>query len=204
MDVDTAPAGPGLRERKKQLTRLALQRAAFELFAERGYDETTVEEIAEAAQVSRASFFRYFASKDDVLTSDDDVRREAVMAAFAARDDSEPVLDALRHAVLSYVDGMDEAAVLRSQTYTQVILSSRVLLGRAYEIRIRWLRELEVELRRRLEGKADADLVAALLAAITLSVLETCLRRASMRPGDDFNELVDRGFALLDQDSADR
>lgn len=197
MDVATSQTGPGLRERKKQLTRLALQRAAFDLFASQGYDETTVDEIAEAAQVSRASFFRYFASKDDVLTSDDDVRREAVMAAFAARDEDEPVLTALRHAVLSYVDGLDEASIERSQTYTRVILSSRVLLGRAYEIRIRWLRQLEDELLRRLAARSDAGLVAALLAAITLSVLETCLRRAALHPEQDFVELVDGGFALL-------
>ena len=57
----------GLRERKRQQTRQALISAAVQLFAEKGYDETTVAEIAAAAGVSTKTFFNYFASKDEVL-----------------------------------------------------------------------------------------------------------------------------------------
>ena len=62
---------PGLRERKKEKMRAAIQRQALRLFREQGYDATTVSQIANAAEVSESSFFRYFPTKEDLVRWDE-------------------------------------------------------------------------------------------------------------------------------------
>jgi len=87
----------GLRERKKARTRADLQRHALRLFRANGYAATTVDEIAAAAEVSRATFFRYFPSKEDLVRYDD---VDPVMeAAFAAQPVGTPLFVALRGAL---------------------------------------------------------------------------------------------------------
>jgi AcrR family transcriptional regulator len=88
----------GLRERKKARTREQLIEAALELFDRQGFEHTTVEEIAAAADVSPRTFFRYFASKEDVLLDDPDSHRAEVLARIEAAPVDEPLLRSLRTA----------------------------------------------------------------------------------------------------------
>ena len=78
-------ADPGRRARKKQRTRDALFEAAMELFAAKGYDRTAVHEITDAVDVSERTFFRYFASKEDLVLSFIRDGAAAFAAALAAR-----------------------------------------------------------------------------------------------------------------------
>jgi AcrR family transcriptional regulator len=91
----------GLRERKKQETREALTRAALELFVERGYDETTLAEIAEAAGVSTRTIFAYFPGKEDILFCTTQTMLDALAAALAERPAGTDALTALREFILS-------------------------------------------------------------------------------------------------------
>ena len=91
----------GLRERKKRATREAIARAGVELFVERGYDETTLAEIAEAAGVSTRTIFAYFPGKEDILFAALQTMCEALVHALAERPAGIDALSALREFILS-------------------------------------------------------------------------------------------------------
>ncbi|MCX4864865.1 TetR family transcriptional regulator [Streptomyces sp. NBC_00257] len=89
------PPQPGLRERKKLRTRIAIRQAAYRLIAEQGYEATTVEQIAAAAEVSPSTVFRYFPAKEDIVLTDE--YDGVLAAALRGRPAGEPPLDSLRH-----------------------------------------------------------------------------------------------------------
>jgi AcrR family transcriptional regulator len=104
----TAPGGPagGRRDRKKSETREALRTEAHRLFAEKGFAKTTIDDITEAADVSRRTFFRYYDSKDDLLQTDVADLLPVMLAALRARPASEPPFTAIL-AVLRTMIGPD-------------------------------------------------------------------------------------------------
>jgi AcrR family transcriptional regulator len=98
-----AAAVPGLRERKRQQTRERLTRMAMALFLERGFEATTLDDIAAAADISRRSFFHYFASKEDVVFAWQEEITAALIAAVAARPATESMLTAAESAILAMI-----------------------------------------------------------------------------------------------------
>src|SRR4051794_17316358 len=99
---------PGLRERKKQRTRDALVRAALELFTTRGYDGTTVDDIADAVEVSQRTFFRYFANKEEAALALTEMTVAQFVASVRARPPHEAPVEALRQAVLEGWDTLND------------------------------------------------------------------------------------------------
>src|SRR6266568_1995727 len=97
----------GLRERKKLKTREALQDAALELFAEKGFDHTTIEEIVGACEMSPRTFFRYFPNKEAVLLGDSDEKCELLVDALSERPVDEPPVRAVRECVLATLAGLE-------------------------------------------------------------------------------------------------
>src|SRR5580692_4456176 len=87
----------GLRERKKARTRASIREHALRLFREQGYQATTVEQIAEAAEVSQSTFFRYFPTKEDVVLRDDFELR--IFEAFERQPPQLSPIAAIRAAV---------------------------------------------------------------------------------------------------------
>jgi AcrR family transcriptional regulator len=92
----SAEPRPSLRERKKLATRRALRRAALDLVAERGFTHVTVEDIAEAADVSPRTFFNYFPSKEAAVFGSDTGRTEALRLRLIEQSPGESALEALR------------------------------------------------------------------------------------------------------------
>src|SRR5258708_12950629 len=110
MNQASSTQRPGLRERKKARTRAAIREHALRLFREQGYDATTVEQIAEAAEVSPSTFFRYFPTKEDVVLQDE--YDELIVEAFRAQPPELTPLQAMRaalHEVIGHLSPRDHA-----------------------------------------------------------------------------------------------
>ncbi|WP_306360495.1 TetR family transcriptional regulator [Nocardia sp. CC227C] len=98
-------SGGSLRERKKERTRRAIRVEAFRLFREQGYAATTVEQIAEAAEVSPSTFFRYFPSKEQVVLMDD--LDPIVVAKYREQPRELPALEALKRTMLESIGSLE-------------------------------------------------------------------------------------------------
>ncbi|MEU5398907.1 TetR family transcriptional regulator [Streptomyces sp. NPDC005963] len=124
MAVEPMAEPTGLRERKKQLTRDALVRASLELFISQGYEETTVDEIADAVDVSQRTFFRYFASKEEVAFALEDLVSNRFRALLRDRPAHEVPFEALRNAVLLGWDHIEEALgqIVPAETHIRAYL----------------------------------------------------------------------------------
>jgi AcrR family transcriptional regulator len=155
---EATPPHPGLRERKKQRTRDALLHAALELFASQGYEQTTVDEIADAVDVSQRTFFRYFAGKEEAAFAVQDMVESHFVTALRERPACEPPLEAMRRAVLDSWDTIGEAIMatvpveLHMRTY-QLIESTPALLA----AHLRRSAELEEEIAQVIADRENLD-----------------------------------------------
>jgi AcrR family transcriptional regulator len=163
----------GLRERKREQTRHALADAALALFAERGYDATTIADIAERAGVSPRTFFTHHPSKEHVLFCDDDDWLQALREHLAARPPGEDTLSALRQWLRALLAEWDvEERTVAEQTRRQVIDTTPVLLAHERQL----LSRFEVVLRGAVAadlGESTDDLRPRLVAATASAALET-------------------------------
>ncbi|MER5221905.1 TetR/AcrR family transcriptional regulator [Streptomyces flaveus] len=158
--MDTLPR-PGLRERKKQRTRDALVRAALELFTDKGYERTTVDEITEAVDVSQRTFFRYFAGKEEAAFAVLEMTEAHFLDLVCERPPHESPLEALRRAVLENWDTLNETVEsvipveLHMRTF-QLIESTPALLA----VHLRRTAELEEKLARLIAEREGLDVDA--------------------------------------------
>jgi AcrR family transcriptional regulator len=131
--LDTPAEKLGLRERKKQQTRETIARAALRLFAEQGYDETTLAEIAEAADVAPRTIFAYFDSKEDILLCEEGSFLNELKRRLDERPAGTTTVDAIRE-FLSGIKQADEAAQLRKQIISANPALQMKMRGRHAEV----------------------------------------------------------------------
>jgi AcrR family transcriptional regulator len=155
-----SPASPGLRQRKREATRERLTRAAMALFLERGFEATTIDDIAAAADVSRRSFFHYFASKEDVVAAWQEDASTALVTAIIARPADESMLTAAENAIAAAIKRLDpaEAAAMARLKRDNPALQARDQLK--YEKLERALAEGLAQRSARKSEKLKARLVA--------------------------------------------
>ncbi|MET4611693.1 AcrR family transcriptional regulator [Rhodococcus sp. PvR044] len=160
---------PTLRERKKERTRRTIRTEAFRLFREQGYTETTVEQIAEAADISPSTFFRYFPSKEQVVLADD---LDPVMIQAIERQPADmPLLAAFRQATIeSFEEISDEDYAFEKERINLVysVPELRGVIAREFERNI----ELVVGLAVARTGRSTEDFeIRALAGALTGAML---------------------------------
>ena len=197
---ESAPP-PGLRDRKKQKTRLAIQDAALELFIEQGFEATTVEQIAALAEVSTATFFRYFKTKGEVIFGGEGYRVELLDRAILSRPPTEDDLQAVRHALrIEWVPSLDPTRVMRQ---TRAARTSPLLRGLSQDLGEAWQNVISTALAKR-HGRAASDRRCQLVASVAFAVMSNAVNMwtQSQCPGD-LTEAIDSGFALLSELNAE-
>jgi AcrR family transcriptional regulator len=187
----------GLRERKKEKTRDALIASAVRLFSRRGFDHVTVEEIAATCDVSPRTFFRYFASKEDVLFADSEERCTHLLDAIAEQDSDVPPSRALEAAVKSLsVDYAEHRDVLRARH--RILAATPSLRTRLAERQHGWESGIIEQLRSSGRARDLSDFDLRLLVAATTTVLRVAVEAWIDSDGsEDLETLVDRAFAQL-------
>ncbi|MEP7018553.1 MAG: TetR family transcriptional regulator [Actinomycetota bacterium] len=185
----------GLRELKKERTRKAIQREALRLIAIRGYEATTCEQIAAAAEVAPATLFRYFATKEDIVLQDG--YDPLIADAVRARPPRESSLTAVRRGLADVLAVVYQGDVEAIRQRTALILSVPGLKARSREQQDSLVTHLTRALAER-RGCSDTDLNIEVAASTCAAALEVAVGRWA-REGGDLPSLVDAAFVALGQ-----
>lgn len=186
---------PGLRERKKLRTRASIQKVAMRLFLERGFEETTIEEIAEAVEISPSTFFNYFPSKEAVVFQDD--LDPLILQAFDAQPGTVNPIRRLRNAMRAVFENLtpDQERLVRERT--QLFLTTPELRGAMFSQFADLVNQV-AELLATRAGKKTTDFAVRNMAGAVLGVLLAAMLTVSEDPKADMVKLADGALAHLE------
>ncbi len=189
-------AGP-MTKSSQQTSVESIEKAALEVFAERGFEETTVEEIASAAGISRRTFFRYFASKNDIPFGNFPVLLHELEKWLSTVPEDRPMFDVMAEAVLRFNRVHSDGPVAHRERM-ELIMHTPALRANSALRNADYLAVLARYAARRMRepvGSFGPQLVGHVSHGVTMAVYEEWLRDES----SDLAELVHRGFAMLQQ-----
>ena len=182
---------PGLRERKKQKTHETIVDVALKLFAERGYEQTTIAEIADAAEIAPRTIFAYFPSKEDILFSDLPEIQERLARALRERPDGATALDALREFIVATLSP-DQTRVLR-----KAIIASDETLQRNERARYAPLEQLMADAIAEDLHAGPGDIRPQIVAAAIFAAFNALQDNAP--PGSPQPFALDHAIAVIDE-----
>jgi mycofactocin system transcriptional regulator len=188
--------------RRRSTTWAHLSNVAIDLFADRGFDEVSVDDVAQAAGIARRTLFRYYPSKNALPWGDFDAHLERMRDQLAGLDPSVPIGDALRTALLAF-NTFDEAETARHRQRMRVILQTAALQAYSMTMYAGWRAVVAAFVARRLGGEAG-DLVPQTVAwtmlGVALSAYEHWLADESVSLAealDNAFDTVSDGLAAL-------
>jgi AcrR family transcriptional regulator len=184
----------GLRERKKAKTRAAIQEHALRLFHEQGYAETTVQEIAAAAEVSPATFFRYFPTKEDTVVFD---RLDPVMIdLFRAQPPELNPTEALRATLRASLETLSEEEWDLESQRQQLVLNAPELRARMLDQLYAGI-DLLAELAAERVGRSSDDFAVRAWAGAVIGVVMATYEISGEARMPDYLRTIDQAFAHL-------
>ena len=187
---------PGLRERKKQRTRWAIQDAALRLIAEQGYDATTVDQIAAAADISPSTFFRYFPSKEDLIIQDqyDDI----MLAGLRSLPRDLTPLAALRETMRLAFAQMDQGELDKVLERTKLIMAVPALRARSLENFLDMLNMMSGAIAERTGLDANDFRIRVIAGAVVGAFVAVLDIWVESDGGQNLPELLDRTLEELE------
>ena len=193
-------ARPGARELARRAMTSQIAEMAVDLFVERGYDATTVDDICEEAGISRTSFFRYFRSKEDVLMRDFADLGDLLLAALEARPGGERPWPALRHAIGPLAARYDTDGP-RTRRALKLVIETPTLGAFHQDKLTRWVAQLRPEVARRLgaDPQDRTDPVPDALISAAFACLDAALAAwVAAQGAEELGTLLERAFGAFD------
>ena len=187
---------PGLRERKKARTKAAIQDAALRLFGEQGYENTTVEQIADAAEVSPSTFFRYFGSKEDVVLYD--ALDPILIGAFRAQPPEMSPVQAMRAAMKQVFDGLGQSYIEEMSVRGRLVYQVPELREAMVNDMIRTSTLFAQEIARRV-GRPPDDFEVRVFTGAIMGALLAGLLPAMLEEHPDYMKSVEPVFDFLEK-----
>ncbi len=167
------PKTTGLRERKKRERRRRIEDVAMELFALQGFDATTIDQIAAAADIAPRTFFSYFDTKDDVVLADYANRLGRILHELDQRPTDEPAWSALQRSFAAVASDYAAEADRLAQRFA-IMAATPSVQARSLQLQAGWEHTLTAHLATRLAA-ASGDPVPRLLAATSVAVMRASL-----------------------------
>lgn len=191
----TAARPDDLRARVREGTRIEVGTIALDLFAEKGFEATTAGEAADAAGISRASFFRLFSSKEEAVFARQEATGAVIAATLAKRPPEEDHWTALRSAFKASTDRYLEDPE-RALARARLILENPSLRARRLEVHANWSPAICGALAARMGGDAESMKIEGVVAA-ALGAFDAATTRWGASDGGDLIALIDESFEAV-------
>lgn len=192
------PKSPGLRERKKQRTRRAIEQAALELFEIHGFDGTTIDDIATAAEIAPRTFFHYFPSKEDVVVGDYALRLDAIVGILKDGPGKQTPWQALRAAFLEVAADYEPERHQLLRRF-RIISTTPSVNARSLQLQGEWEGEVSVAVSKWLEVDVSQEIEPRLLAGAALAAMRASLAQWLAAGGNShLPDHVSRCFDLME------